>query len=239
MKLLDLTLDSPEENLALDEALLEEAEAGGLQTDLLRLWEQERPAVIIGRSSRYEQEVDVDFCEEHAIPVLRRCSGGASVVIGPGCLMYSVVLAYKQQPRLRMIDAAHQFVLGKVADAVRRHFPDSQLQGTSDLTIGGRKFSGNSLRCKRDHLLYHGTLLCDFDLSLISGALRTPPRQPAYREGRRHEAFVTNLRVQAPQLRVDLQDAWGADQHLDAWPQQAVRKLCAERYELESWHRQR
>lgn len=239
MKLLDLTLDSPEENLALDEALLEEAEAGRLQTDLLRLWEPARPAVIIGRSSRYEQEVDVDFCEQHSIPILRRCSGGAAVVIGPGCLMYSVVLAYEYQPQLRMIDAAHQFVLGKVSDAVRRLVPDSQLQGTSDLTIGERKFSGNSLRCKRDHLLYHGTLLCDFDLSLISGGLRTPPRQPAYREGRGHEAFVTNLRVQASPLRTALQNEWGATEHFDAWPQEAVRKLCAERYELDSWHRLR
>lgn len=244
MKLLDLTLDSPAENLALDEALLEEAENGSLQTDLLRLWEAARPAVIIGRSSRYEQEVDIDFCEQHSIPILRRCSGGAAVVIGPGCLMYSVVLAYKRWPQLRMVDAAHQFVLGKVADAARQLAPDSQFQGTSDLTVGGRKFSGNSLRCKRDHLLYHGTLLCDFDLSLITSALRPPPRQPKYRQGRPHATFVTNLKVHVPQLRVPqlreaLQDAWGAGQSLDVWPQHAVRTLVAERYESQSWNRQR
>ncbi|MBP88870.1 MAG: lipoate-protein ligase A related protein [Planctomycetaceae bacterium] len=239
MKLLDLTLDSPEENLALDDALLEEAEAGRQQADVLRLWEASRPAVIIGRSSRYEQEVDYDFCEQHSIPILRRCSGGASVVIGPGCLMYSVVLAYKQWPQLRMVDATHQFVLGKVATAVRQLVPNSRLQGTSDLTIDGRKFSGNSLRCKRDHLLYHGTLLCDFDLSLITAALRTPPRQPEYRDGRTHAAFLTNLKVQAPRLRAELQNVWRAKQQLDAWPQEAVRTLVAERYELESWNCQR
>ena len=239
MKLLDLTLDSPAENLALDEALLEEAEAGQLRTDLLRLWEATRPAVIIGRSSRYEEEVDVDFCERNSIPVLRRCSGGASVVIGPGCLMYSVVIAYEQQPQLRMVDAAHEFVLGKVADAVRQLVPDSQFQGTSDLTIGGRKFSGNSLRCKRDHLLYHGTLLCDFNLSLIASALRTAPRQPEYREGRTHAAFVTNLKVDVPRLRANLKNAFAAKQQLDAWPQDRVRKLVAQRYDLKSWNRQR
>ena len=48
MKLLDLTLDSPAENLALDEALLEQAEADGPQ-EVLRLWEPESPLVVMGR----------------------------------------------------------------------------------------------------------------------------------------------------------------------------------------------
>ena len=186
MKLLDLTLDSSPANLALDEALIEEAESGGLDEDVLRLWEANRSAVIIGRSSRVDQEVEVDFCRENDIPILRRCSGGAAVVIGPGCLMYAVVLGYNRFPQLRMVDAAHKFVLEKVVTAVRRLNPQAALQGISDLTVDRRKFSGNSLRCKRDHLLYHGTLLCQFPLQLISNCLRTPPRQPEYRDGRPH-----------------------------------------------------
>ena len=55
MKLLDLTLPDAAENLALDEALLDEFAACG---DVLRLWEAERPAVIIGRASRWATEVD-------------------------------------------------------------------------------------------------------------------------------------------------------------------------------------
>lgn len=236
MKLLDLTLDSPADNLALDEALLEEAEAGRLTDDVLRLWESPCPAVIIGRSSRYQDEVDVAYCHEQSISILRRCSGGASVVIGPGCLMYSVVLAYARYPQLRMLDVAHRFVLERVAAAVRGLVPETRLQGTSDLTIDGRKFSGNSLRCKRDHLLYHGTLLCDFDLSLISKTLRTPPRQPEYRAGRSHEAFVANLHVLTGRLRESIVRTWRVEEQLQKYPADLTQELAAQRYSQASWN---
>jgi lipoate-protein ligase A len=236
MKLLDLTLPSPEENLALDEALIEEAESGRLDEDVLRLWEAECPAVIVGRSSHVGQEVETGFCREHGIPILRRCSGGAAVVIGPGCLMYSVMLSYKRFPELRLVDAAHRFVLEQVAAAMGRLNPQVELQGISDLTVGGRKFSGNSLRCKRDHLLYHGTLLCRFRLDLICQCLSTPPRQPDYRAGRAHDEFVTNLDCSAEAVRPALIEQWSAAIALDEWPRAKTRQLVAERYATREWN---
>ena len=236
MKLLDLTLASPEENVALDEALIEEAESGGLREDVLRLWEPSRPAVIVGRSSRVEQEVDVDFCRQHDVPILRRCSGGAAVVIGPGCLMYGVLLSYYRFPNLRMVDAAHEFVLEHVAAAVSKHHPNAQFQGISDLTLADRKFSGNSLRCKRHHLLYHGTLLCRFPLELISNCLRTPPRQPEYRADRPHDEFVINLDCDVEIIRQSLVNQWKANSTLDNWPTERTRKLVAQRYASDAWN---
>jgi lipoate-protein ligase A len=236
MKLLDLTLDSPAENLALDEALLEHAEAGQNDDDVLRLWESRQTAAILGRSSRIHDEVDVAACAREAIPVLRRCSGGTSVLIGPGCLMYSVVLSYERNPSLRMVDIAHRFVLQKVADAVKQFVPSVVFQGTSDLTLSNRKFSGNSLRCKRDHLLYHGTLLCDFSLDLIGRCLKAPPRQPDYRQQRSHEEFVTNLGLDPGQLRNALSDQWQAIDTLEAWPELLTSQLATGRYRQATWH---
>ena len=84
MTLLDLTLPTAAENLALDEALLDEAEASSAGCETLRLWEPKEPAVVIGRSSQAAIEVRLDACRELAVPVLRRASGGAAVVTGPG-----------------------------------------------------------------------------------------------------------------------------------------------------------
>ena len=98
MKLLILSLESPAANLALDEALLEQAEAGAGPSEVLRLWEPTDPCVVVGRSSRVAVEVKQEACRQAGIPVLRRCSGGAAVVTGPGCLMYSVVLSYRDHP---------------------------------------------------------------------------------------------------------------------------------------------
>lgn len=236
MKLLDLTLDTPEENLAIDEALLEQAEAGLIHDDVLRLWESKQTAVIIGRSSKIDEEVDRAACDRQSVPVLRRCSGGTSVVIGPGCLMYAVVLSFERYPGLRMVDEAHRFVLGKVAESVRALVPNVSLQGTSDLTAGNRKFSGNSLRCKRDHLLYHGTLLCEFPLDSIERLLKSPPRQPDYREQRNHGEFVTNLHVDPVELRSMLVQAWNAVSVLDAWGEDFAARLVEERYSRPDWH---
>jgi lipoate-protein ligase A len=236
VQLLELTLPTPEENLALDEALLAEAEDEGAPRETLRLWEADSPLVVIGRSSQVTIEVRGDECRARSIPILRRSSGGAAIVTGPGCLMYAVVLSLERHPALRAIDLAHRFVLERIAAALRQHGIAAEHRGTSDLAIGDQKFSGNSLRVRRDHLLYHGTLLYDFPLELISSCLAAPPRQPKYRGGRDHGAFVTNLPMTSAELRSAVIGAWPIDERSAEWPQQRVAALVAEKYTRPEWN---
>ncbi len=170
------------------------------------------------------------------IPILRRCSGGASVVAGPGCLMYSAVLSLRLRPQLQQISAAHCFALTTLGDALRRLVPEVQCQGTSDLTLGDKKFSGNSLRVRRTHLLYHGTILYDFPLPLVSDCLRTPPRQPEYRQGRWHDAFLTNLAVSRADLQQAIVASWDAFEPLVDWPRQRTLDLVDSRYSQAAWN---
>src|SRR5262245_24933065 len=123
MQSLDLTLPSASENLALDEALLLAAEAGSGPAEVLRIWEPGETFVVLGRSSRRAEEVDLDVCRQTGIGVYRRCSGGASVVAGPGCLMYAVVLSCGARPWLRAVAAAHEHVLSRLVAALRPHCP--------------------------------------------------------------------------------------------------------------------
>lgn len=239
MLLLDLTLPSAAANLALDEALLEQAEASGRPQECLRLWEPAGPLLVVGRSSLVEQEVDEGACRQRNVPVLRRASGGAAIVAAPGCLMYAVVLSLELRPQLRSIDEAHRFVLGQLVESIRPLAPGVERRGTSDLAIGDRKFSGNSLRVKREHLLYHGTLLYDFPLELIAACLRTPPRQPEYRAGRAHRDFVANLPVDLANLRRALIAAWSADEPLVDWPRRLTERLVAEKYATREWNYRR
>ncbi len=238
MKLLQLTLPTAAENVALDEALLESAEAeeGG---EVLRIWESPQPMVVLGRSSQIEIEVDRNLCRDENIPIIRRSSGGLAIVAGPGCLVYSVILSTQRRPQLQSIDNAHRFVLERILKAVRGLGIDAACQGSSDLTVGDRKFSGNSLRCRRNHLLYHGTLLNDFPLELISKLLGTPPRQPDYRDRRSHDAFVMNLALEPTSLRGAIIDAWSPNGVLQSCPEALVRRFVAERYSQDSWNAQR
>jgi lipoate---protein ligase len=236
MQYLDLTLPTPAENLALDEALLDEAEAAGGPRETLRFWESGRPFVVIGRSSKLEVEVDGPACRELQVPVLRRVSGGAAVVAGPGCLMYSLVLSYRLRPALRAIDEAHRLVLNIIAAALAPLAPGVTCRGTSDLCLGECKVSGNSVRAKREHLLYHGTLLYDFPLELIGRCLRMPPRQPAYRRARPHETFVANLPADAASIRNAFQAAWQADELRTAWPAEETARLVSWKYARPEWN---
>jgi len=236
MKFLDLTLQTAQENLAVDEALLENADAGNIPNNILRIWEPSRPLVVIGRSSRVAEEVNIDFCREREIPILRRCSGGAAVVTGVGCLMYAVVLDYQSHPQLRALDVAHHFVMQTNRAAIRALGIDVQCDGTCDLTLNNRKCSGNSLRCKRDHLLYHGTMLYRFDLDLITHCLRWPPRQPDYRQGRNHRDFVTNLPTTSQHLRTTLKNTWQANELYDGCLPAQTKQLVQERYSQREWN---
>ena len=194
--LFDLTLATPEENLALDEALLEDAEAAGPR-EALRLWESPEPLVVLGRSSQARARGESGLLPtSKAFACCVAASGGAAIVAAPGSLMYAVVLSYELRPALRSLDEAHRFVLETTLAALRPLVPGIARQGTSDLTLGRLKFSGNSVRCKRRHFLYHGTLLYDFDAALVDRCLAMPPRQPEYRENRAHSSFVANLPIE-------------------------------------------
>jgi len=91
---------------------------------------------------------------------------------------------------------------------------------------------------KREHLLYHGTLLYDFPLELIARCLAMPPREPAYRAGRPHAAFVANLPIPAAAIRRALQEAWDAAEPCDDWPQARTKGLAALRYHQAQWNEQ-
>lgn len=234
MQRLDLTLEDVHLNLAVDEALLDEAENGG--EEVLRLWRFSRPVVVIGRGSKAQGEVDLDFCRQQSIPVLRRCSGGASVLAGPECWMYSVVLSLEQRPLLRNVDSAHQFVMTRLARAVAEQQPAVELCGICDLTIDRKKFSGNSLRIAKNHLLYHGTVLQRVDLELLSKCLRTPPRQPDYRSGRSHDQFVTAIPLDADRLSDALAEQYDVTEQRAAWPEPASRELMWSKYASDAWN---
>jgi lipoate---protein ligase len=245
MQRLELTLPTAAENVALDEALLDWAEGLASNTEILRIWESADPMVVAGRSTRIAQEIDSAECRRRGIPMIRRSSGGAAILAGPGCLMYAVVLSYKLRPKIRDISRAHDFALGRIISGLRTALPldaDIEKAGTSDLVLSAkpnnraRKFSGNSLRVKRTHCLYHGTLLYDFDLELISSCLRMPPRRPEYRESRSHLNFVENLPLNRQQLIQAIDIAWPTTSTLTRPPLSRVKELVDQRFSQTTWN---
>jgi lipoate-protein ligase A len=236
MRFLDLTLPTIEENLALDEALLRSAEAGE-QEETLRLWDWRAPTVVLGAACRLESDVFESNCLKANVTIVRRSSGGGTVLLGPGCLLYSLVLAYERSPQLQQINPSYDFVLGAVADALRPIAPDIAKVGVSDLAVKERKVSGNAQHRKRNYLLHHGTLLYGFDAALVRHYLAIPSRQPDYRSGRDHGEFLTNLPSGRSELADLLRSAWCADASCPNPPLEETQRLSSEKYRQPGWTR--
>ena len=273
MYLLNETLSTPEENLAMDEALVEVSDRRSLEesttdkpafdsgstNEVLRLWELRKPCVVLGRASKWQEEVDSIACQRDNVPVLRRASGGASIVAGPGCLMYSLLISYQHRPAWRALDIAHKEVMSRTRDAVQKTTDSFRIKtrviidGICDLTIDGRKFSGNALRCTRNWMLYHGTIMYAMPLEWLSEYLHEPSRQPEYRQKREHLTFVTNVldnssHVAALEFRQELEhqltNTWNATQSWQSstWKREAdleAAKLLKDRYTNLEWHQSR
>lgn len=238
MDFLDVTLPSPAENLALDEALLLAAESGD-GGEVLRFWEWSTPAVVLGSGGRIADDVDESACVADGVPILRRSSGGGTVLLGSGCLLYTLILNYERDPALREIRPSYRFILGLIGQALAEGVGLIERAGISDLIIAGRKFSGTAQQRKRAFLLHHGTLLYDMDLSHLPRYLREPPRQPDYRDGRPHLDFVGNLALSGDEIKQRLRRVWGADLPSLIWPTDEIRRLVTEKYTQREWIRRR
>lgn len=193
--------DSPPQlQLNQDDDLLRRAEQG--EGEFLRLWECPRHFVVLGRTSSSLEDVDADAAQRGHLEVLRRSSGGGTVVQGPGCMNFALVLDRERDARLRSIADSYRAVLDRVSGVLLPLGVESEFRPVCDLVLKGteRKFSGNAQRRGRRYILHHGTILYAFDLPLISRYLHIPRRMPDYRKGRPHSDFVANLPVARAEL---------------------------------------
>jgi lipoate-protein ligase A len=172
------------------------------------------------------------------VAIARRSSGGGTVLIGPGALNVAVVLPLDVAPGLEAVDVAQRFVLERLAAELRALGPQVEVLGSGDLTLGRRKFAGSAQRRLRRHFLVHLTLLYNFPLDLIGRYTALPTRQPAYREGRPHDEFVTNLDLPRNRLVAAARSAW-LPAHRPApeapLPFDLVDSLVATKFATPSW----
>lgn len=188
--------ETPEENLAWDDVLL------GEEQEVLRVWESSVPCVVLGKSGKAEQEIDVEACRADGIPVRRRSSGGGTVLLGPGSLNFALVVSVEKRPELASVAASYRILLGLLAQAVG---VSALSVCGSDLLLDGKKVSGNAQRRVRGWVLHHGTLLCEgIDFASVTRYLREPARQPLHRSGRTHGEFLGLLPLSREMLRVKL-----------------------------------
>lgn len=230
------------EFLAFDEAMLELGEATG--SEWLWFWESAEPWVVVGLGQSVAREVNEVACAEAGVPIYRRCSGGGTVVQGPGCLNYALVLQIERATELESVTGTNRWIMERQRAALALLTSEPiEVQGHTDLalrTAGGlRKFSGNAQRRRRQCLLFHGTILLDFELRLAESLLRHPSAEPDYRAARPHGEFIANTSFQRAEVIAALENSWSAVRCSGDLPWGRVRELAASRYDRKEWNYRR
>ena len=179
-------IEDPSINLALEECFF--------LSEYLReepvfcIW-RNTESVIIGVSQDAEQEVNLDFCTEHGIPVVRRKTGGGAVYHDPGNLNFTFFYPH--------IPAGNAYRI--IHDTLRPAFDSlgikTEISPTNDILCYGRKFSGMATRERDGRLMVHGTILYDTNLHTMAQALTTDRSKFIQPKGvKSRHAKVINLR---------------------------------------------
>jgi lipoate---protein ligase len=237
MCLLDVTSSTVEDDLALDEALLIVAD-GSDGPAVLRFWEPRYCAVILGASRSIREDVLVEACRADGVPVLRRSSGGGTVVVGPGALNVSVILPEDRAPGLWAVDAANRCVLERLAESIVRAGGPVTIEGSGDLAIGGQKCGGSAQRRLKHWFMVHCSILYQMPVDRIARYLAVPQRQPAYRRHRSHEDFLSNLPLPRRILVDAIRATWSPGAAFSPPPARAldlVPGLVAEKFGNRTW----
>lgn len=147
--------------------------------------------VVMGAAGKSEREVFAETLRARGIPLYKRKGGGGTVLLGPETIIITIhAYATHQFQNLAYFSAVNQALI-----TVFRQWADLDYgeRGISDITVGPRKILGSSIYRRKHLLLYQASLLHHLNIDLVEQTLRHPPKEPDYRAGRDHRAFMTSL----------------------------------------------
>jgi lipoate-protein ligase A len=111
-----------------------------------------------------------------------------------------------------------------------------EVQGHTDLAIGGLKICGNAQRRKKRFLIFHGSFLLGLDFEMVERTLRMPSKQPEYRRSRRHRDFLMNLEIPASEVKMAFRKCWSAEEQMSELPEEQIGNLVEEKYGRREWN---
>lgn len=175
--------NKPQVNLAFEEYFLK-----NVQEPVLMLWQNE-PTIVVGRFQNTLEQVNSSYVEENNINVIRRMTGGGAVYHDMGNLCYSfIVRGVKPQ------DADFSVFAKPIIKALKEIGVVANQSGRNDILVDGKKISGTAMSLHKDSLLFHGTLLYDSDLSVLSNALNVTDLKIKSKAGKSVKSRVTNIK---------------------------------------------
>ena len=120
-------------------------------------------AVIIGRNQNAWKECNIANMDADGVQLVRRHSGGGAVFHDNGNLNFSFITDEKHYDLNRQMRV--------ILNAVSKLGLKAELSGRNDITVDGKKFSGNAFSLAKGNRSHHGTILVNADLTKLSNYL--------------------------------------------------------------------
>ena len=174
----------PRLNLAMEEYALRQLPG---ENDYLHLYVNE-PTVVVGRHQNVWEEVNIPYLRTHNMLLIRRISGGGTVVHDPGNINFSFITRYTRE----RFNNYREFTR-PILKALQKLGVPARLNERNDIVIASFKISGNAQFTSRNRLLSHGTLLFHSDLARLRQALQADSHGIESRARRSVPSAVTNI----------------------------------------------
>jgi len=141
----------------------------------LILIEPAQPFVSLGFFDDAATIVNLNYCAERNIPIMRRETGGGMVLLGPGQVFYTLVIKRPHSPIPSRVDEAYAY-LSQAPIAVYREWGiDTKLRPINDIvTKNGHKIAGQGAGDINGHFCFVGSILIDFDIDLMHKIVKLP-----------------------------------------------------------------
>jgi lipoate-protein ligase A len=181
----------PWHNLALEEFLFRSVEKNQV---ILYLW-QNQNTVVIGRNQNAWKECRCTKLESDGGKLARRLSGGGAVFHDLGNLNFTFIMdrsLYDLHKQLKVI-----------LEGAKKLGIHAEFTGRNDLTVDGKKFSGNAFYFEEDKAYHHGTVLIDVNVEKVSTYLQVSKEKMAAKGVDSVQSRITNLRTFLPELTID------------------------------------
>jgi len=170
-------------NLAAEEYVLK-----NFTDDCFMLWRNDN-TIVVGKHQNTLAEVNLDYIKEKKISVVRRLSGGGAVFHDLGNLNFTFIMNGHEG---HLVDF-RKYTL-PVIEVLKNLSVDAEFQGRNDLTINGKKFSGNAEHVYKKRVLHHGTLLFSSLMEDLHLALRVNPLKYKSKAVKSIRSRVTNIK---------------------------------------------
>ena len=190
-----------------------------LGTEALCLVSPATPYVCIGYHQDLEQEVDLEYCRAHDIPIFRREIGGGAVFLDGNQLFFHLILKRDNPIAPKRIDAFYQKFLKPVIAVHHRIGLQVEYKPVNDLIFQNRKISGTGAAEIGDSIVFVGNLILDFDYETMARVLKIPDEKFRDKVKKTIEENLSTIRREV-----------GAER-ADQWDENTLNNMLAEEFQ--------